>query len=174
MPSPGRTRCQTLTGKVNNTHSDILYAVVNAVEKGMATHSRCLAWRIPWTEEPGRLQSVGSQSRLTHNVNLESMLPLVGLLCIAYFYFSPENNLRWDLGILSFPGGNPSANAGAVRDMGLIPGLERSLGEGNCYLLQYSCLENPMDRGAGQATVQGIAQTWTCLKQLSVLGICIL
>ena len=64
------------------------------LEKGMATHSRCLAWRIPWTEEPGRLQSVGSQSRLTHNVNLESMLPLVGLLCIAYFYFSPENNLK--------------------------------------------------------------------------------
>ena len=83
-------------------------------------------------------------------------------------------DLRWDLGILGFPGGNPSANAGAVRDMGLIPGLERSLGEGNCYLLQYSCLENPMDRGAGQATVQGIAQTWTCLKQFSVLGICIL
>ena len=64
------------------------------LEKGMATHSRCLVWRIPWTEEPGRLQSIGSQSRLTHNVNLESMLPLVGLSCIAYFYLSPENNLK--------------------------------------------------------------------------------
>ena len=36
------------------------------VEKGMATHSCMLAWRIPWTEEPGRLQSVGSQ-RVGHN-----------------------------------------------------------------------------------------------------------
>ena len=33
----------------------------NALEKGMATHSSILAWRIPWTEEPGRLQSMGSQ-----------------------------------------------------------------------------------------------------------------
>ena len=40
---------------------------------------------------------------------------------------------------------NPSANAG---DMGLIPGLGRSPGEGNGNPLQYSCLENPMDRGA--------------------------
>ena len=36
------------------------------LEKGMATHSRILAWRIPWTEEPGRLQSMGSQ-RVRHN-----------------------------------------------------------------------------------------------------------
>ena len=34
------------------------------LEKGMATHSSILAWRIPWTEEPGRLQSLGSQSRI--------------------------------------------------------------------------------------------------------------
>ena len=39
------------------------------VEKGMATHSCMLAWRIPWTEEPGRLQSVGSQ-RVGHNEQL--------------------------------------------------------------------------------------------------------
>ena len=36
------------------------------LEKGMATHSSILAWRIPWTEEPGRLQSMGSQ-RVGHN-----------------------------------------------------------------------------------------------------------
>ena len=36
------------------------------LEKGMATHSSILAWRIPWTEEPGRLQSMGSQ-RVRHN-----------------------------------------------------------------------------------------------------------
>ena len=48
---------------------------------------------------------------------------------------------------------NLPANAGDVRDMGSIPGLERYLGKGYDNPLQYSCLENPMDRGAWQATV---------------------
>ena len=48
---------------------------------------------------------------------------------------------------------NPPANAG---DTGSIPGYGRSLGEGNSKLLQYSCLENPMDRGAWRATVHGV------------------
>ena len=43
---------------------------------------------------------------------------------------------------------NPSANAGDSRNMGLIPGLGRSPGVGSCNILQYSCLGNPMDRGA--------------------------
>ena len=52
------------------------------------------------------------------------------------------------------PVGKESAcNAGDTGDAGLIPGLGRSLEEGNGNLLQYSCLENPMDRGAWQATV---------------------
>ena len=45
----------------------------------------------------------------------------------------------------------PPANARDIRDMGLIPGLGRSPGEGNGTRLQYSCLENPMERGAWQA-----------------------
>ena len=53
---------------------------------------------------------------------------------------------------------NPSANAGDVRDAGVIPRLGRSPGEGNGNSLQYSCLENPMDRGAWQATVHGVAK----------------
>ena len=48
---------------------------------------------------------------------------------------------------------NLPANAGDVRDVGLIPGLGRSLGEGHGSPLQYSCLENPMDRGAWRTTV---------------------
>ena len=48
---------------------------------------------------------------------------------------------------------NPPANAGDSRDTGSIPGSGRSPGEGNGNPLQYSCLENPMDRGAWQATV---------------------
>ena len=50
---------------------------------------------------------------------------------------------------------NPSANEGDPRDEGSIPGLRRSLREGNSYPLQYSCLENAMDRAAWQATVHG-------------------
>ena len=49
-------------------------------------------------------------------------------------------------------------NAG---DPGSIPGLGRSPGEGNGNPLQYSCLENPMDRGAWRATVHGITKNWT-------------
>ena len=45
--------------------------------------------------------------------------------------------------------------------MGSIPGLERSPGVGNANLLQYSCLENSMDRGAWWVTVHGVAKTWT-------------
>ena len=48
---------------------------------------------------------------------------------------------------------NLPANAGDIRDVGLIPGSGRSPGGGHGNPLQYSCLENPMDRGAGQATV---------------------
>ena len=53
------------------------------------------------------------------------------------------------------------ANAGDVRDSGLIPGLGRSPGEGNGNPLQYSCLENPMDRGAWWATVHRFAESDT-------------
>ena len=48
---------------------------------------------------------------------------------------------------------NPSANAGDIRDLGSIPGLGRSPGERHSNPLQYSCLENPMERGAWWATV---------------------
>ena len=50
---------------------------------------------------------------------------------------------------------NPSANAGDTRNTSSIPGSGRSPGEGNCNPLQYSCLENPMDRGAWQAIGHG-------------------
>ena len=55
-------------------------------------------------------------------------------------------------------------NAG---DLGSIPGLGRSPGEGNGSPLQYYCLENPMDRGAWQATVHGVAESQTRLSDFS-------
>ena len=61
-----------------------------------------------------------------------------------------------------FPGGSDgkesACNAG---DPGLIPGWGRSLGEGNGYPLQYSCLKNSMDRVASQATVHGVTKSQT-------------
>ena len=63
---------------------------------------------------------------------------------------------------MGFPGGagvkNPPANAGDVRDLSLTPGLGRFPGEENDNPLQYSCLENSMNRGA-----QGVAKSWTGL-----------
>ena len=66
---------------------------------------------------------------------------------------------------------NQPANAGDVRDASLIPGSGRSPGGGHGNPLQYSCLENPMDRGAWWATtVHGVAKTQTRLKRLSTLS----
>ena len=62
---------------------------------------------------------------------------------------------------------NQSANAGDTRNARLIPGWGRSPGGGHGYPLQYSCLENPMDRGARRATVHGVTQRQTTLKRLS-------
>ena len=59
------------------------------------------------------------------------------------------------------------ANAGDVRDESSIPGLERSSGEGNGNPLQYSCLENHIDRGAWQAAVHRVTKSRTWLKRLS-------
>ena len=66
--------------------------------------------------------------------------------------------------LLYRPWGFPGSSAGKesacnARDLGSIPGLGRSPGEGQDNPLRYSCLENPMDRGAWQATVHGVAKS---------------
>ena len=63
---------------------------------------------------------------------------------------------------------NPPASARYIRGTGFIPRSGRSPGGGRVNPLQYSCLENPMDRGAWQATVHRVAKSWTRLKQLSM------
>ena len=72
-----------------------------------------------------------------------------------------SGELKWR----GFPSGSDGkasvCNAG---DPGLSPGLGRSPGEGNGNPLQYSCLDNPMDRGAWQAVVQGVTKSRTRLK----------
>ena len=76
---------------------------------------------------------------------------------------------------MGFPGGlvvkNPLANAG---DVGLLSGLGRALGEGNGNPLQFSCLGNPMDRGAWWATVHGVERESDTTEQLNnifVMGV---
>ena len=81
----------------------------------MAPYCSTLAWKIPWMEEPGRLQSMG----LLRSDTTEQL----------HFHF-----------VLS------------------------CIGEGNGNPLQFSCLENPRDRGAWWAAVYGVAQSWTRLK----------
>ena len=99
--------------------------------KGMAIHSSTIAWKTPWTEEPGRLQSMGSQ-RVRH----DWATPL---------HFTP-----------SFASQESVWNAG---DLGSIPGLGRSPGEGESYPLQYSGLEKSM------VTVHGVAKSQTWLSK---------
>ena len=102
------------------------------------------AWRIPEMGEPGGLLSMGSH-RVRHDWS--------------------------DLAValtLGFPGGSEvKASASSAEDPGSIPGLGRSPGEENGNPLQYSCLENPRDRGVWWAAIYGLAQSWTQLKWLS-------
>ena len=71
---------------------------------------------------------------------------------------------------VGFPGGSEAkASACNAGDLGSIPGSGRSSGEGNGNPLQYSCLENPMDRGAWWATVHGVAKSQTRLSDFTSL-----
>ena len=71
--------------------------------------------------------------------------------------------LPWQLS-----GKESSFNAGDTADSDSIPGSGRFPGGGHGNPLQYSCLENPMDRGAWWATVHGVTKSWTRLKQLNM------
>ena len=77
-------------------------------------------------------------------------LPM-NIVHIDYYSESHNNSLSSD----------SKESACNVGDLGSIPWLGRSPGEGNGYPLQYSCLENSMDRGAWQAIVHGVAKSWT-------------
>ena len=123
----------------------------------MATHSSILAWRSPWTEEPDRLKFTGSQ-RVTHDWATEhTSIHTYTHVCTHSF-----------IGICGFPGGSDrkvsACNAG---DTGSVPGSERSPGEGNGNPLQYSCLENPMDRGAWRSSVHGVTKSQTQLSDFT-------
>ena len=99
----------------------------------------------------------------THKQHLQTFF------CLESKGNSRTNVLFLSIFKLTFSGGSDgkesACNSG---DLGLIPGVGRSPGEGNGYLLQYSCLENSMDRRAWQATVQGVPRVghnWTQMNQ---------
>ena len=78
--------------------------------------------------------------------------------------------LPWWASLVGFPGGSEvKASAYNVRDLGSIPGLGRSPGEGNGNPLQYFCLENSMDGGAWWATAHGVTKSRTRLSDFTFL-----
>ena len=102
------------------------------LEKGMATHSSILVWRIPWTV-------------LSHGVTRSGIQPS------DFHFHTGAFGFTWWLN-----GKECTCNA---RDMSVVSGSGRSPGEGNDNPLHYSCLGNPMDRGSCWATVHAFAES---------------
>ena len=148
----------------------------------MAAHSSTLAWKIPWAEEPGRLQSMASL-RVRHD--WATSLSLFTFMHWRRKMATHSTVLAWRIPGTGEPGGLPSrgshrwasqmvqwqkykpANVGHVD---LIPGFERSSLVGNGNPLQWkkpSCLENPMDGGAWYAAVHGVAKSWIRLSDFT-------
>ena len=107
-----------------------------------------------------------TQARWEMSFPLPVALPTKGFLSFSTMDTGGLYPLLWAsqvaLGI-----NNPPAITGDVRDMGSIPGLRRSPGGGHGSPLQYSCLENLLERGAWRAPVRGVAESQTRLKRLS-------
>ena len=131
-------------------------------EKAVATHSSILAWKIPWMEEPGRLQSTRSlrvgQLRFHFSLSgnplqcscLENPRYRGAWWAAVYGVAQNQTWLKWFSSssnpILGFPGGSAGKESACnVGDLGSIPGLGRFPGEGKGYPLLYSGLENSMD-----------------------------
>ena len=124
-----------------------VYAYAYMPEKAMAPHSSTLAWKVPWTEEPGRLQSMGSlRLDTTEWLHFHFSLSCIGegngnpLQCSCLE--NPRDGGAWWAAVY-----------GVAQSRSRLKRLSSSSsrgpgGEGNGTPLQYSCLENPMDGGA--------------------------
>ena len=104
---------------------------------------------------------------------VEYLHNLFGILLHGRFAYYPSTILSNHLFIYLYQYGlldglprwlSGKESTSIVGDLGLIPGSWRTAGEGNGNPLQYSCLENPMDRGAWRATVHGVTKSWTQLS----------
>ena len=131
----------------------------------MAAHSSTLAWQIPWTEEPGRLQSIGSLS-LTR---LSDFTFTFHFHALEKAMATHSSVLAWKIPWTEDPGGllsMGSLRVGTTEQLHFHFSLS-CIGEGNGNPLQCSCLENPRDGGAWWAALYGVAQSRTRLKRLS-------
>ena len=129
----------------------------------MAPHSNTLAWKIPWTEEPGGLQSMGSlELDKTEQLHFHVSLSCTGegngnplqYSCLE----NPVDRGAWWAAV-------HGVSQSRMRLKRLS--MHACIGEGIGNLLQCSCLENPREGGAWGAAVYGVAQSWTRLKRLS-------
>ena len=136
------------------------------MEKAMAPHSSTLAWKIPWMEEPGRLQSMGSL-RVWHD--WATSLSLFTFMHWRWKWqptsvFLPRESQGWG----SLVGCRLWGRTESDTTQWLHFHFSLScVGEGNGNPLQCSCLENPGDGGAWWAAVYGVAQSQTWLMQFS-------
>ena len=141
-------------------------------EKEMAGHFNILPWEIPWTEEPGRLQSMDlqrSQIQL-RDWNNNSIYVCVYYIWVLYMCIYICSQLKKGC-TRPVPPADGKESACNVGDQSLIPGLGRSPGEENGNPLQYSCLENPMNGGAGwlqSIGSQRVGHDWVTLLSLSL------
>ena len=123
------------------------------------TNSRSLTK--PLQVQPGP-EIVENMAEVLGSISHSWIFCLCDLTFLASVSYKCMNSMRWAIFITGFPGmlvvKNLSANAGDIRDVGSIPGLGRSPGGGHGNPLQYSCLENPTDRGAWQATVHRVTE----------------
>ena len=137
----------------------------DTLEKEMAAHSSTLAWKIPWTVEPGRLPSMGSQ-RVGHD--WATSLSLSKRLSMHIWHPTPVLLPGKSHGRRSLVGCSPWGPWESDMTKRLhFPFSLSCIGEGNGNPLQCSCLENPRDGGAWWAAVYGVAQSRTRLKRLS-------
>ena len=123
-----------------------------------------LSWRgrprVVCVETGGGTERQGDHLYLFHSVNQSWPSSESNFWDLVMLYVSILRWLYWASQVALAVKNLPS-NAGNVRDTGSIPGLGRSPGGGHGNLLQYSCLDNPMDRGAWWATVPGVTESDT-------------
>ena len=142
------------------------------LEKEVATYSSILAWEISWTEEPCRLQCKELDMTEHYAPNKRNPRELPHFFC--HIRMQREDSYVWtrEQGRTSESNGALILAFPASRTVYQPPSLwslsysspNRLSGEGHGNPLQYSCLENSMDRGAWRATIHGVTKSWTWLS----------
>ena len=130
-------------------------------------HAAFSTWRVFY------LPSLTHFTSATYSASINSLCLYLGVSCLRPSQpqlvpdlASKTDSLCWNF---QFRVSEVKASACNVGDLGSIPGSRRPTGEGNGNPLQYSCLENPMDRGAWWATVHGVAKSRTQLSDFTSL-----